>query len=314
MLVDSVPIIHEAVELVVLEPGDPWYSFSNMSSRFYFGFVGACIGAVLFALPGAVAGQEGKAGPGTLQKQRSSRTAEECFPACRRNYVCHPEKLECVSVCNPACDDHEVCTEDAACIPDGRFNDPEREDLGDERFRVVLLGRFGVLGKLTLGVRDFMGDVEESFRPEKPTAGFELRFEKPVRRYFSFGGLLSSYFIRPGQSGYDFAADFAPFIKPRVPFRVGKREGEVYLAVHFGPSVLALRNISAVGATRLGHAGFNVGASPGIQLFFSKSVALVFEIGYAYSWFRISDQGEDASLRKLTLGQLTLRPGFAFAF
>lgn len=287
-----------------------------MGSRLYVGLVVGCVGVAVASLPGAATGQTGKAGSASSKKRSSTRPAKECFPACRSGYVCQPEKLECVSVCNPPCDDDEVCTENAECIPDGRLAEPEpeRAELGDRRFRLVLLGRFGLLGQLTLGVRDFTGDVDGSFRPEKPTTGFELRFEKPVRRYFSVGGLVSNYFIRPGGSGYDYAADFAPFIKPRVPFRVGKREGEIYLTVHFGPSVLALRNISPFGATRLGHPGFNVAASPGIQLFFSKSVALVFEIGYAYSWFRISDQGENVSLRKLTLGQLTLRPGFAFAF
>jgi hypothetical protein len=35
--------------------------------------------------------------------------------------------------------------------------------------------------------------------------------------------------------------------------------------------------------------GFNFGVGPGFQVFVARSVALVFEVGYAYSWFKSSD-------------------------
>ena len=41
--------------------------------------------------------------------------ASECFPECRDGYLCSPEG-ECVSACNPPCDDSEACdAEERVC-------------------------------------------------------------------------------------------------------------------------------------------------------------------------------------------------------
>jgi hypothetical protein len=56
--------------------------------------------------------------------------------------------------------------------------------------------------------------------------------------------------------------------------------------------------------------GFNFGVGPGFQVFVARSVALVFEVGYSYSWFKLSDDFVKSS----RVGQATPRFGFAFAF
>lgn len=232
--------------------------------------------------------------------------------------MCHPERGECVSICNPPCAADERCTDDAACVPDEHAAAAPAVETGDRRIRLGVLGRFGIAGKLTLDfdMGGFIFEEEISGKPEKATMGFELRVEKPLSKHFVLGGLLSNYFIRPGSDGFEYALDISPFVKPRLVFRIGQREAEVYLLVPFGASILALRSLrndgfSVQGKSRLIHGGFNVGASPGFQVFLGDVVALVVEVGYAYSWFRIKEQD---ALRRLTLGQLTFRTGLAFAF
>lgn len=48
----------------------------------------------------------------------ASGEAKACFPECRTGYTCH--EGACVSLCNPACDDGEVCTAAGECVPDSR--------------------------------------------------------------------------------------------------------------------------------------------------------------------------------------------------
>lgn len=104
----------------------------------------------------------------------------------------------------------------------------------------------------------------------------------------------------------------AAFVKPRVPFRAGKREAEAYLLVNLGGSFTLIQyfdDASSVPNDGLG-LGFNVGVTPGFQVFVAQHIGLVFEFGYAYTWFNIGG----SYLQKTSIGQATLRFGFTFAF
>ncbi len=41
--------------------------------------------------------------PAEADSAVSEEPAKTCFPPCRTGYVCHPDTLECVSICNPPC-------------------------------------------------------------------------------------------------------------------------------------------------------------------------------------------------------------------
>lgn len=251
--------------------------------------------------------------------------AEGCFPPCRSGYLCHPDKLECVSACNPPCAASEVCSEGAECVPRDEAPAEQSAEIDDRRFRLVLLGRFGLGGKARSKLNDgleFFVISEVEVTPGA-TLGFDLRFEKPVAKYVSVGGLLSSYWLRSKRSANfpeafrelgsnDYAMDFAPFVKPRYPFRAGSKEAEVYVLVNFGGSLIVVDlldefNFNSASVVR---GGFNVGVAPGFQVFVARHAALVFEVGYAYSWFKI----DNALVKTTSIGQATLRFGFSFAF
>lgn len=197
--------------------------------------------------------------------------------------------------------------------------------VGDRRFRLVVLGRFGLGGtaKLNLTIPDAFADVTVVVAQPGATLGFDLRFEKPVSKYVTVGGLVSNYWLRPQRSNdglidfraidpNDYALDISPFVKPRFPFRAGNKEAEVYLLAYVGGSLLvaeARSDTFSVLTTKV-FGGFNFGVAPGFQIFVARSAALVFEVGYAYSWFKLSED----FIKSSRIGQATLRFGFAFAF
>lgn len=168
----------------------------------------------------------------------SVEPAKTCFPPCRTGYVCHPDTLECVSICNPPCANWETCTEEAECAPSSAATARVRRESGDRRFRIALLGRFG-LGKKSVVKIDgsmFSGPDELETTPGA-TLGFDLRFEKPVARFVTVGGLASNHWFRarrdPNETSRirnlnqkDYALDVAPVMKPRYPFTAGKNEAE----------------------------------------------------------------------------------------
>ncbi|MFW2390157.1 MAG: hypothetical protein ACN4G0_17605 [Polyangiales bacterium] len=268
------------------------------------------------ALPAAPA-------PLAHDENASAAPAAGCFPDCRSGYVCHPEKLECVSICNPPCDRWETCTEEAECVPQGQKSKKQAGEVGDRRFRIVLLGRFGLVGKSKTTLADLYGSGEIEVEGEPgATLGFDLRFEKPVAQYLSVGGLISNYWIR-GQrdaSGTaagsfkrgDYAFDIAPFIKPRYPFRAGKKEAEAYLLVNLGASLVLLDYFDGIQTNAITgvYPGFNFGVTPGFQIFVAEHLGLVVEFGYAYSWFKIGR----TYISRTRIGQGTLRFGFTVPF
>ena len=266
----------------------------------------------------------------SLVEPPSTEADEDCFPACRIGYVCHPQKGDCVSACNPPCANWEVCSEEAECVQrPGAVAQPSGE-VGDRRFRIVLLGRFGLVGRsrTTVDSPFDSGEFQIKYKPGA-TLGFDLRFEKPVAQYLSVGGLISNYWLRaPSKAGgaatrslnpNDYALDIAPFVKPRYSFRIGKKEAEAYLLLHIGGSLRQAAPSYDVGSGGIVgtvdanpgiYGGFNWGVSPGFQVFVAQHVGVLIEFGYAYSWFKLNH----SFAKKIALGQGTLRFGFTFAF
>lgn len=186
----------------------------------------------------------------------------------------------------------------------------------DQRYRLVLLGRFGVGGSMKLSFTDpelqrRYDDITGALRPDA-TLGFDLRFEKPVHRYVAVGAVVGNYWVdsfpgrlRPDRG--DYGLDVSAFFKPRYQFPAGPRTAEVYLGVQFGGSMLIS---SVLPGTKDPSGGWNVAVMPGIQVFVSDLAALVLEIGYQYNWFQISTDG----VGTFKLNQANFRLGVAFAF
>mgnify|MGYP001818641816 CR=1 FL=1 len=254
----------------------------------------------------------------------SPEAVETCFPACRSGYVCRPEKLECVSICDPPCGDRETCSNDAECIKLRLLRAKERPRGGDRRLRLLLLGRFGLGPKVKLKYTDPFsssdGVIEETPRA---TLGFDLRVEKPVAKYVTVGGLVSNYWVRPERTSRDgstpsflkpsnYALDISPFVKPRYPFKLGNKEAEAYVVIHVGGSLRVLELFDGVflGSKTGVFGGFNWGVAPGFQVFVTRRIGLVVEVGYAKTWTKIGT----SALESTTVGQATVRFGFAFAF
>jgi hypothetical protein len=173
----------------------------------------------------------------------------------------------------------------------------------------VLLGRFGLGGTLRDKFEDPFSGLQGSvdFEPAA-TLGFDLRFEKPVAKYVTAGALLSNYWwsIKDIEDfGRQYALDIAPFVKPRYVFMAGSKEAEVYVLVSFGGSLTREDFVDEEV-----HGGFNFGLSPGFQVFVAPDFALVFEVGYALSWFKVGGPSDE----KFMLGQAAIRVGFAAAF
>lgn len=101
-----------------------------------------------------------------------------CLPTCRIGYVCHPQRRDCVSACTPPCADSEVCSEEAECVQRRGAEAQPSAEVGDRRFRIVLLGRFGLGPRAKLKYTEPASSsdsvIEETMRS---TLGFDLRIE-----------------------------------------------------------------------------------------------------------------------------------------
>jgi hypothetical protein len=186
---------------------------------------------------------------------------------------------------------------------------PPIKEVGDRRFRLGIVGRFGFGGSWVLS--DEFGDSLDL--APGATLGFDLRFEKPPAKYVSLGVVLGNYWILPDPLlERDYALDVSMLVKPRYPFKAGKREAEAYLFMQFGGSMILLNSTNWGSDFNSIGGGFNFAVGPGFQIFVSDNLAVLFEVGYSYSWFSITTVFDEAGI--LTLGQATLRVGIARAF
>jgi hypothetical protein len=97
-------------------------------------------------------------------------------------------------------------------------------------------------------------------------------------------------------------------VKPRYPFKLGSKEAEFYLIMQVGGTLGVLNPENWILDNYI-VGGFNFGVAPGFQVFVGSGVALIFEIGYAYTWLKVGDLNA-----VVTFGQPTFRIGFARAF
>lgn len=212
----------------------------------------------------------------------------------------------------------------AECVPCDPAPAGKRAKSADRRFRIALLGRFGLGGKSVLKIDSPFASVPDEFKTTPgATLGFDLRFEKPVATYVTVGGLVSNHWFRSQRDAIDtsaaqnlnrtdYALDVAPFVKPRYPFKAGKHEAEAYVIINIGGSLRLMEIFDGVLANpKTGvFGGFNWGVAPGFQIFLAEHMGLIFEVGYTRSWFKIGS----SFLKNIKVGQATLRFGFTIPF
>lgn len=261
-------------------------------------FIASAAALVLFSTQVASAQDEPVGDSAETAAIDSPDPAATCFPPCRSGHVCHPDTLECVSISNP----------------------------DDRRFRIALLGRFGLGGSTVVKFSNPITSTEGELKGENgATLGFDLRFEKPVATYVTIGGLISNYWLRAPRNRNaptgidvrevhpnDYALDVDFFVKPRYPFMAVSKLAEAYVIVQVGGSLRVAEIFEGppFTASKYVEGGFNWGIAPGFQVFVTRHLGLIFEVGYARTWFK-----SGASLATSTkLGQATLRFGFSFAF
>lgn len=198
---------------------------------------------------------------------------------------------------------------------------PPEERVGDRRFRLGLLGRFGFGGSFKLADEFSTVDLAD-FLNKGATLGFDIRFEWAPGKFVTAGLVLGNYWLLVDtEANRDYALDVSPFVKPRYPFKAGKKEAEAYLFMHFGGSMIVLDSqwdqlagAGGVGLNSIG-GGFNFTVAPGFQIFVSDSAIVIFEIGYSWSRFYIgASDGFTSTSINLTAGAATMRVGIARAF
>jgi hypothetical protein len=230
--------------------------------------------------------------------------AQECVPDCRDGFVC--VKGECVSGCNPPCDEGERCTADGQCIPETPLPTEERA-LSDGNQELRMANRLHTIFRVGAGGKIEAFDGVDVVLDPRATVGLSIRFEAPVHKVLTTGFVWSLYSFGAVDRDRNLGMDLSPFLKGRYAFSMGAKdiEAEAYAIFQFG---LSLANVpDNFGYSSFG-AGFNAALAPGFMVFVTDTVGTFFEVGYSYGWARF-----DGELTG-TLGQATMRFGVAFAF
>lgn len=155
-----------------------------------------------------------------------------------------------------------------------------------------------------LGQQDFDGSETDLAM----TLTVDARFENPVSRYFTFGGLLSTNFWSTDDLIGDAAKrnvrfDLDMILKPRVAWRTGRGHLELGLPIPVGFTL----DLDDRGTQRNEpYYGWNVGVLVSLQYVPKRSVGLFTEFG----WKR--HQTYHSDLPDLITGELMLNVGFIF--
>ena len=166
-------------------------------------------------------------------------------------------------------------------------------------------GRFGLnVGLGFLGQADY-GGAEFDLGM---TLNLEGRFENPVSRYFSIGGLFGASFWGAGDligSGADrnHRIDLDLILKPRVAWRTGRGHVELGLPIPVG-FTLDLENSAALRNDL--YYGWNVGVLVSLQYIPKRSFGFVAEFGWKRHQTYRDGQPD------LVTGELILNLGFVF--
>lgn len=155
-----------------------------------------------------------------------------------------------------------------------------------------------------LGRQDF-GGAESDLGM---TLSLEARFENPVARYFSIGGLLGADFWGPGDiigntGNRNRRIDMDVIFKPRVAWRTGRGHLELGLPIPVG-FTLDLDN-AAAGRDDL-YYGWNVGVLVSLQYIPKRSFGFLTEFGWKRHQTYRDGQPD------LVTGELMLNMGFVF--
>ena len=233
--------------------------------------------------------------------------AQSCVPECRDGFACIDG--ECVSACNPPCNEGERCSGDGFCVADtspaaaAAASSDGNQDLRDaNRLHVIFrIGAGGVVERFN-GV----GQTDDALA----TVGLTLRFEAPVHKVLTTGFAWSLYtFGGANSDSRSLGMDLSPFLKGRYAFSMGQKniEAEAYGLFQFGIALAHVPDNDPIGYSTFGY-GFNTAITPGFLIWPSDKVGTFFEVGYGYTWGRF-----DGELTG-TLGQAVIRFGVAFAF
>ena len=125
------------------------------------------------------------------------------------------------------------------------------------------------------------------------SVGVAGRFEYPILKYLTTGGGLSVWsakFDVPG-SKRKFAFDVGAFIKGRYPFSIKKYRLEAYVLLPVGFSLWTQQ----IGVDKNG-AGYHLGLFPGMIMWVTEKVGVMFELGWARSGWKYKGGGREAGL------------------
>ncbi len=233
--------------------------------------------------------------------------AQTCVPECRDGFTCVDG--ECVSACNPPCNEGERCSGDGFCVADtspaaaaAASADGNLELRDANRLHVIFrIGAGGVIERF-----NGIGQTDDALA----TVGLTVRFEAPVHKVLTTGFAWSLYsFGGVNSDSRSLGMDLSPFLKGRYAFAMGQKniEGEAYGLFQFGLALANVPDNDLIGYSTFG-AGFNTAITPGFMVWPSDTVGTFFEVGYAYAWGRF-----DGELTG-TLGQAVIRFGVAVAF
>ena len=121
--------------------------------------------------------------------------------------------------------------------------------------------------------------------------GIRGRFEYPILKYLTTGGGLSIWSAKADVPGAKrkMAFDVGAFLKGRYPFSIKKYRLEAYVLLPVGFSLFTQQ----VGTDKNG-AGYHIGLLPGMIMWVTSTVGVMFELGWSRSGWKYKAGGLEA--------------------
>jgi len=139
------------------------------------------------------------------------------------------------------------------------------------------------------------------------SVGVAGRFEYPILKFLTTGGGLSIWSAKADvpASKRKMAFDVGAFIKGRYPFSIKKYRLEAYVLLPVGFSLYTAQ----VGVDKNG-AGYHLGLFPGMMMWVTNKVGVMFELGWSRSGWKYKGAGLEAGL---SLDQAAMNLGVTIA-